>query len=827
MTTPCESTVGASMHHERAHSPYVGGRKGDKYRFTVLEDGLVRYEWASDAVFEDRPSSLAYRRAESLQHTPPYKLRESANSIEIITSRFHLNYDKQEFAPGGLWVTVFGHTGSVWRFGEANDTLGGTARTLDGIDGRIAMGSGVVSRKGFAYIDDSESMLFTSDGFVASRRPGPGRVDGYLFCYGHDYPEAIRALWRLSGPQPLLPRWSLGNWWSRYYAYSAQSYLELMDKFHEHKVPLSVAVIDMDWHLVDDPRVIEAGQSGWTGYTWNRKLFPDPPAFIKQLHERRLKVTLNDHPSDGVQPYEDIYSSMARKLHRDPSSKEAIPFDIADVDFLNAYFDPLLRSIEKDGVDFWWIDWQQGRYSRLRGVDPLWMLNHYHYVKWPRHHLLPIILSRYAGPGSHRYPIGFSGDTIVSWASLDFQSEFTATASNIGYGWWSHDIGGHMFGIHDDDLTVRWVQLGVLSPIMRLHSTKSQWVGKEPWKLPAGPRQVVTNMMRLRHRLIPYLDTMNVRATDVVEGSPIVQPMYWKYPERDEAYEVPNQYHFGTSMLVAPITTPQNRVTKTAKVRAWLPPGTYVDFFTGVVYSGNRTMWLSRTLDKIPVLLKQGAIVPLDADETPSNGGGKPESLELVVVVGAEGHFELLEEDVEESGLLKQDASRADNASLSTAKTVKWIKTPIWLKQNDGTITIGATRGGSSPPKTRNWSVRLLGVRSVKDLQVSVQGKSFKPKSSIADNGLVVHLGAVASNSSVMLSLGSDPQLSANDAQALAYPILFDAQVEYNLKDKIGAIMDAKGVPAGVRVSQLESLDMDQDLRLILTEFLLAQPSLS
>ena len=89
---------------------------------------------------------------------------------------------------------------------------------------------------------------------------------------------------------------------------------------------------------------------------------------------------------------------------------------------------------------------------------------------------------RYAGPGSHRYPVGFSGDTITTWASLDFQPEFTATAANIGYGWWSHDIGGHMGGIKDDELATRWVQLGVFSPINRLHSVLSPFTSKEPWQ---------------------------------------------------------------------------------------------------------------------------------------------------------------------------------------------------------------------------------------------------------------------------------------------------------------------------------------------------------
>ena len=91
------------------------------------------------------------------------------------------------------------------------------------------------------------------------------------------------------------------------------------------------------------------------------------------------------------------------------------------------------------------------------------------------------------GPGSHRYPVGFSGDTHITWDSLAFQPYFTATASNIGYGWWSHDIGGHWYGSRDDDLTVRWVQLGVFSPIMRLHSTLHPFIRKEPWTFPPRP----------------------------------------------------------------------------------------------------------------------------------------------------------------------------------------------------------------------------------------------------------------------------------------------------------------------------------------------------
>ena len=214
----------------------------------------------------------------------------------------------------------------------------------------------------------------------------------------------------------------------------------------------------------------------------------------------------------------------------------------------------LHRGLEDDGVDFWWLDWQSGPHSRVAGIDPLWMLNHFHFLDSARDGRRPLTFSRYAGPGSHRYPVGFSGDTVISWASLAFQPYFTATASNIGYGWWSHDIGGHMFGGKDDELATRWVQLGVFSPILRLHSGANPFTAKEPWTFEPAARAVMTEHLRLRHRLVPYLHTMNHRAAS--EGRPLVEPLYHRWPSADEAYDQPNQFLFGSELVVAPLTTP-------------------------------------------------------------------------------------------------------------------------------------------------------------------------------------------------------------------------------------------------------------------------------
>ena len=787
-------------------SATVGGDKC--FRFTVLTEGLLRYEWAPDNQFEDRRSVFAINRD---LPTPQFRVKEKDDILEIITSRFHLTYDKEPFAPSGFSVVVkgvFGCHQSVWRYGEATPNLGGTARTLDEADGRIPVGQGVASRSGFSNIDDSTSMLFDEDGFVASRRPGE-RADGYLFVYGHDYREAVKALYAISGAQPLLPRWALGNWWSRYYAYRADEYLALMDKFREEGIPLSVAVLDMDWHLVDDKVVSDSGSVGWTGYSWNKKLFPDPVKFLSELHHRNLKVSVNDHPADGVYCFEDQYEEMAKAMDHDTSTKDPVQFDIVNRKFLNAYFDVLHRGLEKDGVDFIWLDWQQGTHTKLKGIDPLWCLNHYAFLDNSRDHKRPLTFSRYAGPGSHRYPVGFSGDTIVTWASLDFQPEFTLTSSNIGYGWWSHDIGGHMHGGKDDELGTRWVQLGAFSPILRLHSSNSRWVSKEPWGFGMVAQKVMTDFLRFRHRMLPYLYSMNEKAA--VEGAPIVQPMYWDYPKREEAYRVRNQYLFGSELIVMPITAPADPKLHLGRVRGWLPPGRYVDIFNGAVYDGDRELWINRSLEGYPVFAREGSIIPLDAAAEPVNGGENPDSFEVLIAVGADGKFEIVEDD--------GTGSNADEA--------KWTRTPIEYTQSAGTVQIGPTQATTpyALTETRDWSLRFLGLSKPETLRVLVDGFEVDVAGEKASNGFFVKVGKISRDSKVVVELGENPQFGQNDVTAFIFPFLNHAKLEFGLKEAIWTVVTAK-VPKTTQVSRLSALEMDRNLLDAVLEYVLADSRL-
>lgn len=454
--------------------------QGDHWRIGLITDALVRFEWSDSGRFVDDATQMAMVR--DFGEKPEFTVTERNGWLEIDTPSLHISYNQRKFSPEGLYATVK-HVNAIentWHYGDVQRrNLGGTYRTLDEANGRIPVDPGVNSTDGWAIIDDSKSNVIRETAEVNGNHNDFGTwvtpkeeptTDLYLFGYGHRYREAVHALYRLTGPTPLLPRFVLGNWWSRYHRYTETEYRQLVERFEKEGIPFTTAVIDMDWHLVDD--VDPKYGSGWTGYTWNKDFFPDPKRFLNWLHEHGMKATLNVHPRDGVRAFEELYPQVAKAMNIDPESGEAVQFDLTDPKFMEVYFDQLHHPMDEDGVDFWWIDWQQGGLTRQPGLDPLWGLNHLHYLDSARNdgsdyserNPRPLTFSRYAGPGSHRYPIGFSGDTVVTWESLKFQPEFTACASNIGYGWWSHDIGGHMFGYRDEELEVRWYQLGAFSP---------------------------------------------------------------------------------------------------------------------------------------------------------------------------------------------------------------------------------------------------------------------------------------------------------------------------------------------------------------------------
>ena len=766
---------------------------GAQYRFTILTESLIRLEYQQGGNFVDQSTQrVICRKFPQVD----YRVIETEDSLEIVTARLHLYYDKKTFSHQGLRIELkesFHVYGSVWNYGDKTEDLKGTARTLDGADGETELESGILSRCGFTVLDDSNSAYLDEEQWPVAK--DNESVDLYFFGYGHRYLECLKDFYHLTGSTPLLPRFALGNWWSRYYKYTEESYLALMRKFQEKGIPFSVAVIDMDWHLVDIPA--EYG-SGWTGYTWNTEYFPDPERFMDKLHEMGMKVTLNIHPADGVRAHESAYLSMAEELGVDSAHEDKIPFDAGSKKFMKAYFKYLHHPNEEMGVDFWWLDWQQGSRGGAPGIDTLWQLNHLHFLDNGRDGKKPLIFSRYAGPGSHRYPVGFSGDTIITWKSLDFQPYFTANASNIGYSWWSHDIGGHMNGYRDDELSLRWVQLGVFSPIMRLHSSQNEFSGKEPWNYNPMVEQIMINFLRLRHKLIPYLYTMNYLTHK--EGLPLICPMYY-YHDEDEAYNVPNEYYFGTELVACPITKPSDRQTLLAEFDAWLPKGDWFDFFSGFHYRGGRRLKLHRNLETIPVLAKAGGIVPLAKNIT-ENDTKNPEELEIHIFNGALGSFELYEDKADSD----MPVPVVTQFEFAPGETVRF------------SICVKGEAEGVIPPR-RTYDLRFHGIYNAE--QISVEGAILSEKAYDDEKKELSLLICETEDCITVLISPENSGIAEPDRKSVLYNILHKAQLPYQMKTDVYELLceDENDVRL---FGKLNSLKMPQALKDVLTEYIAA-----
>ncbi|MCA1196555.1 glycoside hydrolase family 31 protein [Sphingomonas sp. R647] len=604
-------------------------------RFTVLTSGLIRMEWSPTARFVDTPSQVFIDRE---QPVPRFTTTVENGRLVIRTDALELSYtlDSGRFTATNLSVRSRTLKPAFsWSPGTAaTGNLHGTARTLDRYSGdrqidngtRLDLGQGLISRDGWHVVDDSSSFVFDGDRqapWVQKRACGDCQ-DLYFFGYGHDYTAALGDYAKVAGRQPMPPRFAFGYWWSRYWNYSDRELRDLVGDLDRTGFPLDVLVIDMDWHRTDDlswdPRYVvkdEVGEGvGWTGYSWNRSLFPDPKRFLSWLEQRKVKATLNLHPASGIPPREETYAAFAKAMG--VTDGKAVPFEGADRRFVDNWFKLTLDPLTAQGVDFWWLDWQQWPDSKLMpGLSNTWWLNHLFYTRMQQADAnRALIYHRWGGLGNHRYQIGFSGDAVITWDSLAYQPYFTATASNVLYGYWSHDIGGHMFadGLApeqrkiDPELYVRWMQFGAFSPILRTHSAKDGNLRKEPWRFSPEVLSTLRDTVALRYQLAPYIYTASRQAYDT--GVSILRPLYYAWPDQAQAYAERGQYMFGDDMLLAPVTKAgKDGVTQTS---IWLPPGQWYDSNRGEILSGDRAIVRDYLLNEIPLFVRAGAVIPMN-----------------------------------------------------------------------------------------------------------------------------------------------------------------------------------------------------------------------
>ena len=670
-------------------------------RFTLVDEATVRMEYAPDGKFINNKSFVAVERNyAAVKHTR----KVSGKKLTIVTPKMTLSYKLGSGAFNNSNLKIEGNakaigTKIVWQPGmQQKANLKGTYRTLDGYDGNMhgdkpmPIEDGLLARDGWTLIDDSGSLLFDGDpdwDWVTTRPSADGAQDWYFMIYGTNYKQALKSFTRFAGNVPLPPRYAFGYWWSRYWSYSDQDFRDLIGNFKSLDIPLDVLVVDMDWHPISP----EAG-GGWTGWDWNERLFPDYKQFLKFLDDAGVKTTMNLHPADGVRPYEKRYAEFARRYGN--TDGKAVQFLGSDKRFVKALFDTYLHPYMDEGVDFWWLDWQQWLTDKkVEGLSNTFWCN-YIWFSDMQHQgkKRPMLYHRWGGLGNHRYQIGFSGDAYITWNSLNYLPYFNSTASNVLYGYWSHDIGGHMSHKHgtpvDPQLYTRAMQMGKYLPILRSHSTKDPALNKEPWAFDQPVQKRLKAVIDGRYALVPYIYTMCRHTHET--GISLCRPMYYDYPEASEAYTFKNEYMFGDNLLIAPITQPIASGEKYSHVEVWLPEGQWLEQETGTMLDGGVIAKRSFSIDEYPVYVKAGSILPYFGKVDNLSGTRQPVTVR-VFPGGESGEFTMYEDNGEDA--------RYETEFATTP--LSYVRTGNLL-----TVTIGARTGNyADMPATRHYAVAL------------------------------------------------------------------------------------------------------------------------
>ena len=620
-------------------------------RFTVLTSRLIRIQYSTKAQFEDRATFAVVNRRLPV---PAFTQREEDGYLYIETEHLRLRYKMAGKITGTLKNSNIlridlrlPDRDVAWYPGK-DDALNllGTQRTLDGNIGdthRVSMEKGLISRDGWAVLDESPSAQrgdgsrsFPFDTPVDGI-PWVGKVldqtaiDWYFFGYGHDYKEALGDYVRIAGRQPMPPYWMFGYWYSKYQAYSATQFQQIVKDMENNDVPHDVLMLDCDWH-----------QNSWTGWTWNKTLIPSPTTLLSFMHTHRTKTSLNLHPADGIGKSDENFAKIRSDMGLSADAT-TVPWQLEDSTFYRTFFRNIMRVREKQGVDFWWLDWQQDKTSSyIPGLGQTFWLNHVYFndMRLNRTDRRPVIFHRWGGMGSHRYPLGFSGDTFATYGTLQFESYFTATAANVCFGYWGHDGGGYLQPNNvttDPELVLRWMQFCVFQPIFRTHGSSQSACERRIWKF--SNLDLQRQAFQLRYTLVPYIYTAARQAYDT--GVSICRPLYYEWPEENRAYSVEDEYLFGDAILASPISTPTDGDGLSER-KTWLPQGEWYDACRNRIVAGKRTITDRYALDEIPYFIRTGSIIPC----LPKVSDLKSASAAMVlwVIPGADGEGRLYED---------------------------------------------------------------------------------------------------------------------------------------------------------------------------------------
>ncbi len=738
--------------------------KGSCYRITVLTERLIRLEYHPNGVFTDLASTLVkFRKFPK----PEFTVQEDSKYLVIKSKYFNLSYTKEKSFDSGkivpmanLKVDLVG-TDRSWYYNHPEvKNYKGNFIALDGSEADSKPRNGLYSMDGFASLNDSYNFIIDEEGKLY-KRDGKG-IDIYLFMYNTDYKLALKDYFTLTGFPPMIPRYALGNWWSRDLDYSDEEILETINQFSKHEIPISTVLLDKGWHINNSTE----GKEIVTGWSFNKELIKDPKVVIDELHNRNIHIGLNINPKDGIYPTEEHYAELAKAFNI--TDDKIIAFDPLNPVLLDSIYKIMISPLNNIGVDFYWNDLTSTDIT----YDKLMILNDFIYNKYPDTHKHNMILARNGLIASHRYPITYTGKSVVGWEMLKKIPKINEQGANIGVAWISNDVNGNYGGIEEEELYVRSIQQATFGSILRFHAPRGRYYRKEPWRWNAKTVEIASRYLRLRHRLIPYLYTLAYNYHK--NGDLVITPLCYLYPWVYDDSIYSTEYLLGDNILVAPITTKKDNLINRTIHRFYIPDGIWYDFMTGKKFPGNKQYISFYREEDYPIFVRRGGIIPLTKKVSEPNFTDNPDSLEIHIFPGESNTFNLYEDN----------ANAVDNHLITQIDY-------NYLPSNYTVIFRTLEDGAGVVSEKRNYIVRFRNTKKAENVVCYYNENPIQTISYVDDSDFVVEINDVPSRGQITLNCkGKDIEIDAmrfinDDIDS----ILLDLPINTVLKEQISSIM--------------------------------------
>jgi alpha-glucosidase len=538
---------------------------------------------------------------------------------------------------------------------------------------------------------------------VYSYKFSGGQYTEYVFA-GPNMREILADYTFVTGRMAVPPLWALGHHQCRFHDYTEEQILDIGRGYRERHIPCDVLWLDIG-HM-----------DGYRVFTWDTRKFPDVPAMVARMWNEKLRLVTIVDPGVKAEPGYPVFDEGRRRNLF--CKTESGNLYIGQVWPGRTVFPDFSRSETRS----WWSDlnakhlesgiagiWNDMNEPATGDIEPFSMrfdrdgLNHPHERFHNQYALLmamsthegmrqqnpnrrPFILSRAGFAGIQRYAAQWLGDNVSDWDHLRMSIPMAMGMGVSGQPFIGADIPGFSAN-PTPELAVRWMQYGAMTPFCRCHNEAGER-DQYPWSFGRGVEKRNRAALDLRYRLLPYIYSAFVRASET--GEPIQRPLVYDFQNDRHARETDDAYLFGEALLVAPVFEPGQMAR-----HVYLPAGTWVDWATGERHAGEQFITSAAPLDRIPVFARGGRVIPTYAEAPPSTMGHYPELLELHVIIP--------EEDGEFQSQLHEDDGISDAHTKG-----HFLRTTFSLTRKADRVRITAKAAGDGFPEFRRRRLHVV-----------------------------------------------------------------------------------------------------------------------